>query len=155
MKKFIKSAAAKNDDPRGTARPNPPAHILVVEDDFYVRLLNTEVLERSGYQVDTAEDGVAAWNALHTAHYDLLITDNNMPNLSGVELVKKMRAEEMTLPVIMATGALPRQELEQNPSLKIAATLLKPFTTAQLVELVKKILQLSAEARKLVSPLPG
>ena len=61
------------------SQTNPPDHILVVEDDIFLRRLNTEVLLGSGYEVDAAADGAAAWQALNTDSYDLLITDNNMP----------------------------------------------------------------------------
>jgi DNA-binding NtrC family response regulator len=118
----------------------PSNRILVVDDDRDLRLLNAGVLARSGYQVDTAEDGAAAWASLHANGYDLLITDNNMPKVSGVELVKKVRSARMTLPVILASGALPTEELERNPWLQPVATLAKPFTGGQLLETVNQVL---------------
>src|SRR6266850_2286293 len=89
---------------RGTTYP--PHRILVVDDDFDIRQLSAKVLRNRGYQVDAAEDGAAGWEALQTSNYDLLITDHNMPKVSGVELVKKMRAARMTLPVVLASGTL-------------------------------------------------
>jgi CheY-like chemotaxis protein len=88
-----------------------PHRILVVEDEPDLRLLNAEVLKTSGYKVDTAEDGKAGWKVLHAVRhapesYDLLITDHEMPGLTGLALVQKVRAASMTLPVIMATGRL-------------------------------------------------
>ena len=97
------------------SQTNPPDHILVVEDDNFFRRLNAAVLAQSGYEVDTAEDGAAAWQALNTDSYDLLITDNRMPKVSGVDLLKKLRAARMVLPVIMATGTLPKEELARYP----------------------------------------
>jgi len=120
---------------------NPPEHILVVEDDIFLRRLNTQVLERSGYEVDAAADGAAAWKELNTDSYDLLITDNSMPKVSGVELLKKMRAARMVLPVIMATGALPTKEFTRYPWLQPAATLLKPYTGEEILSVVKKVLR--------------
>ena len=130
--------------PARTALPfqtNPPDHILVAEDDIFFRRLNTEVLERSGYEVDAAADGAAAWQALNTDGYDLLITDNSMPRVSGVELLKKLRAARMTLPVIMATGVLPTEEFIRFPWLQPAATLLKPYTGEEMLRIVKKVLR--------------
>ena len=72
-------------------RTNPSSRILVVEDDRDVRELNTKVLSRSGYEVDTSEDGAAAWQALNTDSYDLMITDHNMPKLTGVERAKVIK----------------------------------------------------------------
>jgi Response regulator receiver domain len=57
----------------------PTKRILVVEDDISIRRLSTEMLIRSGYQVDAAADGAAGWKALQGKSYDLVITDNFMP----------------------------------------------------------------------------
>jgi DNA-binding response OmpR family regulator len=122
------------------SQPNPPDRILVVEDDTSIRNLNVAVLTQSGYTVDSAPDGAAAWQALHAEDFDLMITDNNMPKLSGVELLKKMRGARLDLPVIMATGVLPREEFARAPGLQPTATLLKPYTLADLLHLVKKVL---------------
>jgi DNA-binding response OmpR family regulator len=124
--------------------------ILVVEDEAPVRQLNAEVLTRAGYEVDAAEDGAAAWEALNGDSYDLLITDNGMPRLSGLELLKKLRAARMELPVIMATGTLPTQEFAQSPWLRPAATLEKPYTIEELLRTVKKVLRATGGTRELI-----
>lgn len=135
------------------AQTNPPHCILVVDDDISLRELNTKVLVRSGYDVDAAEDGAAAWEALDANSYDLVITDNNMPKVSGVELLKKMRAARMDLPVIMATGTLPKEQFTLYPWLQPAATLIKPYTFEELLRTVKKVLR---EAdRPIDAPRPG
>ena len=61
-------------------RTNPSSRILVVEDDRDVRELNTKVLSRSGYEVDAAEDGAAAWQALNTDSYDLMTPTTTCPS---------------------------------------------------------------------------
>src|ERR1039458_3311131 len=81
--------------------------ILVVEEEDDIRQLNAEVLRDAGYQVEVAEDGAAAWAALQRHNYDLLIIDQFLPKLSGVELLKKIHTARLTLPVIMATSILP------------------------------------------------
>ena len=73
-------------------QPNLRQRILVVDDDPLIRRLNSEVLVYSGYQVDAADDGASAWNALLVNDYDLLITDNDMPKVTGVDLLKKVHA---------------------------------------------------------------
>ena len=123
---------------------NPSQRILVVEDDEAIRQLNAQVLAGSGYQVHAAEDGAAGWEALHANTFALLITDHDMPRLSGLELVKKMRSERMTLPVILTSGSLPTEELERHPWLQLAATLLKPFSPDQLLETVQEVLRVDA-----------
>lgn len=132
------------DEPAGTAlqfQSNPPHRILIVDDDNFFRRLNSQVLLRAGYAVDAAEDGAAAWEALGVEAYDLVITDNNMPNVSGVELLEKLHAAHMTLPVIMATGAPPDAEFTKQPWLQPTAMLLKPITAAVMVRTVKKVLR--------------
>ena len=126
---------------RPQREPNPTRHILVVDDEPDLRQLNTEVLIDSGYAVDAAEDGAIAWQALNTDRYDLLITDNNLPKVSGVELLMKVRAARMALPVIMATGTFPTQEFTRYPWLQPAVTLLKPYTVVEFLGAVKKVLR--------------
>ena len=116
----------------------------MVEDDLTMRLLNTEVLSSSGYHVDTAEDGDVAWETLQRNRYDLLVTDNNMPKVSGVELVKRVRAARMALPVILVSGMMPTEELKQHPWLQIDAMLAKPFTSSELVKKVDDVLGMRA-----------
>jgi DNA-binding response OmpR family regulator len=126
----------------GPTMNRPPIRILLVEDDSLVLQLYSNVLSRSGYQVDTAEDGDAAWKAIRLAElildgYDLLITDNSMPKVTGVELIAKIRSENMSLPVILATGMAP----DNTEHLGLSAILSKPFSTAEFLQTVRKVLQ--------------
>lgn len=123
------------------SQSNPLHRILVVEDDLLILQLNTRMLKRAGYEVDAAEDGAAAWETLNTASYDLLITDNVMPKITGVKLLEKLRAARMALPVIMATSALPTAVFTRCPWLQPNATLLKPYTGSEMLRTVKKVLR--------------
>lgn len=118
----------------------PPHRILVVDADRALLQLWADNLIRSGYRVDTAEDGAAAWLALDGNNYHLLLTDNNMPKVPCVELVKKLRSARMDLPVVLASGAIPTEAIRRNPSLQLAASLLKPFTLVELLDTVGRIL---------------
>ena len=120
---------------------SPPNRILVVEDDDTLRSLNVEVLMDSGYHVDAAKDGETAWQALKTGSYHLLITEHNMPKVTGIELLKALHGARIALPVIMATGALPKWEFTRHPWLEPAATLLKPYSVAELLGAVKAVLR--------------
>ena len=119
------------------SKRNSHQRILVVDDDKIIRQLNSKVLILSRYEVDTAEDGDVAWKALQAVNYGLLITDNQMPKVSGIELVKKCRCKRMTLPIILASGAPPAN----TESLQLAAILLKPFTAHQLLKTVKEVMR--------------
>ena len=121
--------------------PSQSAHrILVVDDDKSIRELNTEMLTRSGFEVDAAADGAVGWEALQTKRYDLVITDNFMPKVTGIEMVKKLHAAGMKLPVIMATALFPQEQFIQNPWLEAIPTLIKPFKSAELLDIVIKAL---------------
>jgi CheY-like chemotaxis protein len=116
---------------------NRPLRILVVEDDEILRRLNAGVLNKLGYQVDAVEDGSVAWNQLQRDQYDLLLTDNEMPNLSGVELLEKLRAARIALPVIMASGAMPAEIIQDSHPV---AKLWKPYTPEELAAAVQGLL---------------
>ena len=150
-------------EPAGAAlqgERNPPHRILVVEDEPDIRRLNAEVLKSSGYEVDTAEDGMAGWKALHAARhapesYALLITDHDMPGLTGLALVKKLRAARMALPVIMATGTLPTEELfTRYPWLQPVVALIKPYSVEQLLGTVEAVLRTADGASEHTTPTP-
>jgi CheY-like chemotaxis protein len=117
-----------------------PQRILVVEDEGDLRQLNAQVLADAGYEVDVAEDGASAWAALQLKNYDLMLTGQFLPKLSGVELLKKIHTTRMTLPVIMATGILPTWEFALHPCLQSVTMLRKPYTIDKLLGTVKSIL---------------
>ena len=114
--------------------------ILVAEDDVVIRQLNGRALASSGYQVDAAEDGEIAWQALNTCSYDLLVTDHDMPGMSGLQLLVKLRAARMVLPVIVASGYVSKNTAAQFPSLHPVTALLKPYTISELVRTVEALL---------------
>jgi two-component system KDP operon response regulator KdpE len=117
-----------------------PHRILVVEDDPILRRLNTTLLIEAGYEVDTAEDGAVAWDTIQLKTFDLLITDNSMPNVTGIELIKKVRAAGIALPIIMATALLPKDVFSQFPCLQPTATMIKPYTLEGLLRTVENVL---------------
>lgn len=133
---------------------NHRQRILVVDDDEDIRRLNNEVLSCSGYKVDTAADGAVAWDVLKLNSYDLLVTDHKMPKVTGVELLKKLRAARMAVPVIMISGTIPK-ELSRHPWLQIDATLLKPYTADELLAIVRKVLYATDGIAAKAAPLPN
>jgi DNA-binding response OmpR family regulator len=121
--------------------------ILVADDDVYTRELNAGVLIRSGYEVDTVADGAAAWRALDGERYDLLITDQRMPRVTGLELVQKLRSEDMTLPVILTSELEPVDDLKRFPGLIIDAVVKKPCTLEDLLQAVRRVLSVIGGTR--------
>src|SRR5262249_51365561 len=90
--------------PRSQASARPTRILLVGEDPTLSRLMSL-FLHHAGYAVDTAADGEQGWVALKLKHYDLLMTDNDMPRLTGLELVRRLRETGMTLPIIVVSGS--------------------------------------------------
>ncbi len=130
-------------EPAGAAvqrKTNPSHRILVVDDDSYRCRLSAEVLIRHGYEVNAAGNAAAAWEALNAGSYDLLITDNNMPRLTGIEMIERLRLARMTLPVIMATSYLPMNAFARKPWLTPDAMLQRPFSNEDLLAAVKNVL---------------
>ena len=119
---------------------NSPTRILLVDDDRDFRELQKELLTAAGYEVESANDGMAGWEALRTNDYDLVITDNHMPRMTGLKMIENLHAAHITIPVIMATGNLPLEEFGRRPWLKPEATLQKPYTDGELLATVRNVL---------------
>src|SRR5436190_2002281 len=80
-------------------------HVLVVDDSLTVRELERKLLDNGGYGVDVAVDGMDGWNAVRTGHYDLVVTDVDMPRLDGIGLLTLIRQDNRfkALPVMIVS----------------------------------------------------
>ncbi len=130
----------ESDSPPAPSQTRPTVRILLVDDDASVLRVYGTMLRRSGFETETAADGAAAWEAIQAKGYDLLITDHDMPKVKGLDLVKKVRSARLTLPIILASGALPMEELYRNAWLQPVATLAKPFSGRMLLDTVTQVL---------------
>lgn len=115
--------------------------ILVVEDDVDLRRITSGILVEAGYEVESAEDGEIAWQMIQRNDYALVITDNNMPRLTGIELLRLLHSERIAIPVILLTGQLPTDEMRRSPDLKIEAVIIKPYTEMGLLTVVTNVLK--------------
>jgi CheY-like chemotaxis protein len=114
-----------------------------VDDDDNSRYLAELLLSQAGYLVDTAADGEEAWKALLSVTYDLLLTDHHMPRLCGLDLVARMRAAGIGLPVIINSGSPDLGEASNYPHLALAAVLRKAPNFDDICTVVKCILPFS------------
>jgi two-component system, chemotaxis family, sensor histidine kinase and response regulator WspE len=82
-----------------------PKRILIVDDSVTVRELERQLLENRGYVVDIAVDGVDGWNAVRSAHYDLVVSDIDMPRMDGIQLVEHIKADVRlrVIPVVIVS----------------------------------------------------
>ena len=120
--------------------PAPVQRILVVDDNKDIRQLSVDALKESGYEVDGVKDGVAGWEALQENYYDLIITDNQMPRMTGIRLLEELRFARMSVPTIMHTSHLPAFEFARKPWLRPNAFLQSPCSNDDLLATVKKVL---------------
>jgi two-component system, chemotaxis family, chemotaxis protein CheY len=123
--------------------------ILVVDDFSTMRRIIKGLLRESGYaNVEEAEDGVAALDVLRNAAFDFVISDINMPNMNGFELLARIKKDETLahLPVLMVTAEARREDIVRAAQEGAAGYIVKPFTKATLEEKVAKIMQKLAAA---------
>ncbi|CAK0744099.1 two-component system, chemotaxis family, chemotaxis protein CheY [Azospirillaceae bacterium] len=116
--------------------------ILSVDDSASVRQMVTFTLESAGYEVFAATDGMDALERLKTTEVDLVITDLNMPRLTGIELIKKLRAMPAFkfMPVVMLTTESEEGMKAQGRAAGATGWIVKPFKQDQLLAVVKKLL---------------
>ena len=117
---------------------------LIVDDFSTMRRIIRGLLRESGYgNVEEAEDGVAALDTLRNAAFDFVISDINMPNMNGFELLAEIKRDETLrhLPVLMVTAEARKEDIVLAAQSGAAGYIVKPFTKATLEEKVQKILQ--------------
>jgi two-component system sensor histidine kinase and response regulator WspE len=83
----------------------PRKRVLVVDDSITVREVECRLLQNQGYEVETAVNGIEGWNAVRIGHYDLVVTDVDMPRMNGIELVRAIKGDERlrNLPVMIVS----------------------------------------------------
>jgi two-component system, chemotaxis family, chemotaxis protein CheY len=117
--------------------------ILIIDDSESIRELVSITLESSGYQVFKGVNGRDGLNFLDGREVDLVITDLNMPEIDGIEVIKAIRAknEYASIPVLMLTTDSQLQKKEQARAAGATGWIVKPFVQNKLLEVVKRILR--------------
>jgi two-component system chemotaxis sensor kinase CheA len=132
--------------PAPAAKPAIPPQaktILLAEDSITSRLLLKGILESAGYRVKTAVDGADAFSTLRTEHFDLLISDVEMPRLNGFDLTAQVRADKKLaeLPVVLVTALESRRDREAGISAGANAYLVKStFDQSNLLDTVRRLI---------------
>ncbi|OEY67087.1 chemotaxis response regulator CheY [Marinobacter sp. X15-166B] len=118
--------------------------ILIVDDFSTMRRIIKNLLRDLGFaNTDEADDGTTALPMLKTGKYDFLVTDWNMPGMSGFDLLKAVRADENlnTLPILMVTAEAKRDQIVAAAQAGVNGYVVKPFTAAVLKEKIEKIFE--------------
>lgn len=117
---------------------------LVVDDFSTMRRIIRNLLKELGFtNVDEAEDGVSALTKLRGGGFDFVVSDWNMPNMTGIELLRAIRADETLkqLPVLMVTAEAKKENIVEAAQSGASGYVVKPFTAVTLDEKISKILQ--------------
>src|SRR5207249_11967426 len=105
-----------------------------------VRLLRVN-LELEGYEVVSASDGNAALDAVASEKPDLILCDVMMPGMDGVEVVRRLRADNVKLPVVMLSAKAMRSDMQKGLDAGADEYVTKPFDPAELIEVVDRLLR--------------
>ena len=117
---------------------------LVVDDFSTMRRIVRNLLKELGFSnVEEAEDGVVALAKLKSGSFDFVISDWNMPNMTGIDLLRAIRADAAlsNLPVLMITAEAKKENIIEAAQAKANGYIVKPFTAAVLDEKLNKILK--------------
>jgi two-component system chemotaxis response regulator CheY len=124
---------------------NPSDLKFLIVDDFSTmrRIIRGLLKEMGCHHSDEAEDGVIALNMLRAQKFDFIVSDINMPNMNGFELLKAIKADDALkhLPVLMVTAEARKEDIVLAAQSGAAGYIVKPFTKATLEEKVQKIMQ--------------
>jgi len=121
---------------------DPNMKILVVDDFSTMRRIVRNLLKELGFaNVQEAEDGIDALAKLRADKFDFVVSDWNMPNMTGIELLRNIRADAALkhLPVLMVTAEAKRENIIEAAQAGASGYVVKPFTAATLDEKLKKI----------------
>ena len=123
---------------------NKDMKILIVDDFSTMRRIIKNLLRDLGFNNTTeADDGQTALPVLQTQKIDFLVTDWNMPGMTGLDLLKAVRADEKLkdLPVLLVTAESKREQIIEAAQAGVNGYIVKPFTAATLKEKIEKIFE--------------
>ena len=124
---------------------NPTDLKFLIVDDFSTmrRIIRGLLKEMGCNNAEEAEDGVVALNMLRQGKFDFVVSDINMPNMNGFELLKAIKSDDTLkhLPVLMVTAEARKEDIVLAAQTGASGYIVKPFTKATLEEKLQKILQ--------------
>lgn len=118
--------------------------ILIVDDFSTMRRIIKNLLHELGFNnTSEADDGATALPMLKAGGFDFLITDWNMPNMTGIDLLKAVRADPAlaSMPVLLVTAEAKREQIVEAAQAGVNGYIVKPFTAETLKEKIKKIFE--------------
>jgi two-component system capsular synthesis sensor histidine kinase RcsC len=124
--------------------PNPPfgttfMNILYVEDEQAIAEAVMDILEPHGFECTHVTDGESAWRMWDTQPFQIMLTDLNLPRMTGLELMQRVREACSEIKIVGISGYIEADEIERIKLLGADAVLLKPLTPNQLVDCLKNL----------------
>ena len=134
-----------NEDPENRRR-----RILVADDEEYIVRVVSFKLESAGYEVVEAIDGADAWSKVRGGDVDLVLTDHQMPLMTGLELARRIAGDPLTrhIPVIMLTARGFRLDAEEIVASRIVELIAKPFSPRGLLDRIRETLEAAGPAEE-------
>ena len=116
--------------------------IMTVDDSASIRQMISFTLQKAGYKILAAVDGVDAVNKLESAEVHMMITDLNMPNMDGISLIKSVRKmpQYKYVPIIMLTTESENSKKQEGKEAGATGWIVKPFKPDQLIAVTQKVL---------------
>lgn len=121
---------------------NPNMRVLVVDDFSTMRRIVKNILRQLGMSnVVEADDGTTAWEILNKDKIDFVVSDWNMPHMTGIELLRKVRASEefADMPFLMVTAEAQQENIIEAVQAKVSNYIVKPFTAEVMKQKIDKI----------------
>ena len=124
--------------------------VLVVDDSISIRKFVQRFLDRSGYEVEVAPDGMEALNTMEQSKFDVVITDLEMPVMHGYDLIAEMKRKEelRNLPIVVLTSRAGEKHRQKALDMGAQDYLVKPFDEQDMLGTLKKILSGSTLASR-------
>jgi CheY-like chemotaxis protein len=148
---FLKSCEpdCESAEPSTEERPRGRARVLLVDDEDAVRESGRALLELRGYRVAAAANGVDALDLLGTTAFDIVVTDQTMPGMTGIQLSEQIVRLLPDLPVILITGRSEPATPEKPETIGIRKLLKKPVDFDELVRTVESVLSDPQRSQKM------
>ena len=121
---------------------NPEMRVLVVDDFSTMRRIIKNILRQLGFtNVVEADDGTTAWEVLNKDKIDFIVSDWNMPKMTGIELSRKVRSSEefADIPFLMVTAEAQQENIIEAVQAKVSNYIVKPFTAETMKQKIEKI----------------
>jgi CheY-like chemotaxis protein len=132
-----------------------PAHILLVDDNPDGLLIRRTLLEEQGYLVDIASDGEKGLQLFLASNFDVIVTDYRMPQMNGVELIRRIREVRPEAAVVLLSGFVEPLGLTEESTGADSVIPKSAGEAAHLIRVVKRLLQPNRVRRKPVSSQPA